>query len=228
MDAVTVLSGRRAGAGHLLALLRNIESVAPCDTAPVGTDDVAAVLDQAESEARGAGRSLLVVAATPDMPIETIERAMLSRPGMRAVFVMRRQIDAYVSLAKAKAMNAWRDTDLTPVKVKLDAARFADWLDAQQAWYAHWADWLERRALPRPILRYESHLTLPPETVLRRFASTVGQVGLTLKVPAALPYPGLVRQDRETVAAFRVRNWPDFSRAINEMGLERRAFGYPL
>ena len=45
---------------------------------------------------------------------------MLGRSGMRAIFVIRRQIDAYVSLAKAMAMDAWRDTDLTPVKVKLD------------------------------------------------------------------------------------------------------------
>ena len=68
----------------------------------------------------------------------------------------------------------------------------------------------------------------PPEAVLRRFASAAAQVGITVRVPSDLPHPGLVKQDRETAAAFRVKNWPEFSKALVERDIEKRAFGYPI
>ena len=147
---------------------------------------------------------------------------------MRAILVVRRQIDTYVSLAKATALDAWRETDLTPVKVKLDPQRFSTWLDEQENWYAHWKAWLERRAFPLPILRYETHLSVPADAVLRRFAATAAQVGITLRVPPALPFTGLKKQDREKAVALKVKNWPEFSRALTELGIEKRAFGYPI
>lgn len=229
MDGITIITGPRSGAGHLFALLRNIEAAAPRDGLfAAGTDDLAARIDAAEGEASTEHRSLLVLKATNAMSRETVERDLLGRPGMRGIVVVRRQIDAYVSLAKATALGAWRDTDLTNVKVKLDPEHFSNWLVEQEDWYGHWQEWLLRRSFPVPILRYETHLSVPPETALRRFASAAAQVGLTVRVPASLPHPGLVKQDRETAAAFRVKNWPDFSKALIDRGIEKRAFGYPI
>jgi hypothetical protein len=229
VDGVTIITGRRTGAGHLFQLLRNFEAVAPSDGLfAEGWQDAGGRIDLAEFEARAAGQSLIALKATSAMPRDVVERELLGRPGMRAIFVVRRQIDTYVSLAKASALDAWRDTDLTPVKVKLDARRFATWLDEQESWYAHWRAWLERRAFPLPILRYETHLSVPADSVLRRFAATVAQVGITVRVPPALSFDGLKRQDREKAVALKVRNWPEFSRALTELGIEKRAFGYPI
>ena len=193
-----------------------------------GHTDVGARMDAAEAEARAEGKSLLVIKATSAMPREIVERELLGRTGMRAVMVVRRQIDAYVSLAKATALGAFRDRDLTGVKVRLDPAHFAAWLDEQEDWYGHWQEWLLRRSFPAPILRYETHLAGPAESALRRFVAAAAQVGITVRVPAALPHGGLVRQDRETAAASRVRNWVEFSKALVERDIEKRAFGYPI
>ena len=229
MDGVTVITGPRTGAGHLFALLRNFEAVAPRDGLFAdAASDLSGRIDLAEAEAQGERKSLLVLKATSALPRDVVERDILSRSGMRTIFVIRRQIDAYVSLAKAMAMNAWRDTDLTPVKVKLDAARFGRWLDAEEAWYAHWKAWLEKRAFPLPVIRYETHLNVPADSVLRRFSSTLAQVGLTVRAPATLPFAGLKQQDREKIIALKVKNWPEFSRGLTELGIEKRAFGYPL
>jgi hypothetical protein len=229
VDAITIITGPRTGAGHLFALLRNIETVAPRDGLFVDSHaDATAKVDAAEAEARAAGKSLLVVKATSAMPRDVVERELLGRTGMRAVVVVRRQIDAYVSLAKATALNAFRDRDLTGVKVRLDPAHFATWLEEQEDWYGHWQEWLLRRSFPVPILRYETHLAVPPESALRRFASAAAQVGITVRVPSTLAHPGLTRQDREPAAAFRVKNWVDFSKALLERDIEKRAFGYPI
>ncbi|MBN9304458.1 MAG: hypothetical protein BGO82_12890 [Devosia sp. 67-54] len=229
MDGITVITSRRSGAGHLFALLRNFEAVAPSDGLFAdGGQDAGGRIDLFELEARAGQKSLIVLKATPALARDTIEAALLGRPGMRAVFVLRRQIDTYVSLVKATALDAWRDTDLTPVRVKLDAGHFASWLDEQEAWYAHWKSWLERRALPAPALRYETHLTLPPDAVLRRFAATAAQLGISLRMPAALPFAGLRQQDREKAVALKVKNWPEFSKALVGRGIEKRAFGYPV
>lgn len=229
MDAVTIITGPRSGAGHLFALLRNIEAVAPHDGLFADSaNDAAANINAAEAEARTEHKSLLVLKATSALPREMVERDMLGRPGMRGIVVVRRQIDAYVSLAKATILGAWRDTDVTNAKVKLDADHFANWLVEQEDWYGHWQEWLLRRSFPVPILRYETHLNVPPDTALRRFASAAAQVGLTVRIPSELPHAGLVKQDRETAAAFRVKNWSDFSKALIERGIEKRAFGYPI
>ena len=79
-----------------------------------------------------------------------------------------------------------------------------------------------------PIIRYETHLTVPVESVLRRFQSTTAQVGISLRMPLSFPHEGLVRQDREKAVAFKVKNWPEFSKALTEHGVEKRAFGYPI
>lgn len=229
MDGVTIITGPRTGAGHLFALLRNFEAVAPRDGLFAdGATDLGGKIDLAEIEARSERKSLLVLKATSALPREMVERDMLSRNGMRTIFVVRRQIDAYVSLAKAMAMDAWRDTDLTPVKVKLDATRFGRWLEGEEAWYAYWKGWLEKRAFPVPVIRYETHLNVPAESVLRRFSTTLAQVGITVRPPASLPFEGLKQQDREKTVAFKVKNWPEFSRGLTELGIEKRAFGYPL
>ena len=69
---------------------------------------------------------------------------------------------------------------------------------------------------------------VPPEAALRRFVAAAAQVGISLKVPPSLPHPGLKRQDLGKAAAFKVANWPVFSKALIERGLEKRAFGYPI
>lgn len=229
MDGITVITGPRTGAGHLFALLQNLEAVAPGDGLFADTlQDAGGRLDLLELEARGAGKSLIVLKATSALSYDFVEQQMLGRPGMRAIFVVRRLIDSYVSLVKATALDAWRDVDLTPVKVKLDAGRFAQWLSEQEAWYSHWKAWLEKRGMPLPILRYETHLTVPTASVLRRFQSAAGQVGITVRMPLSFPHPGLKRQDREKAIAFKVKNWPEFSRALSDLGIEKRAFGYAI
>jgi hypothetical protein len=229
VDGITIITGPRSGAGHLFALLRNIEAVAPHDglLATEGKDATAHI-DGAEAEARAEHKSIIVLRATSAIPRDVVERDLLGRHGMRAIVVVRRQIDAYVSLAKATLLGAWRDTDVTNAKVKLDPDHFANWLVEQEDWYGHWQEWLLRRSFPVPILRYETHLAAPPDIALRRFASAAAQVGLTVRLPTELPYPGLVKQDRETAAAFRVKNWSDFSKALIDRGIEKRAFGYPI
>ena len=229
MDGVTIITGPRTGAGHLFALLENFEAVAAGDGLFADSlQDASGRIDLFELEARAAGKTLIVLKATPALSREFVEQQMLGRPGMRAIFVVRRLIDSYVSLAKATALDAWRDTDLTPVKVKLDPQRFAKWLTEQEAWYDHWTACLGRRGMPLPILGYETHLSVPAESVLRRFQAIVGQVGITVRMPLSFPHPGLKRQDREKAVAFKVKNWPEFSRALSDMGIEKRAFGYPI
>jgi len=229
LDVITLIAGPRSGTGHLLSLLSSVEGVAVRgDLLRDATGDLAASVDAAMDGARADGKALLVLRATSALPREDVERYLLDRPGMRGLFVVRRQVDAYVSLAKARALNAWEGTDLTNVKVKLDAEHFAAWLEEEEAWYTHWKAWLERRAFPTPVLRYETNIVdQPGETVLRRFASAASQVGITVRPPAAVT-TGLVKQDKQRTVAFKVKNWPDFSRGLGERGIEKRAFGYPI
>jgi len=163
------------------------------------------------------------------MPCETVEREIMPRQGMRAMMVVRRQIDSYVSWRKAVELGKWQGVDTTGMRLDLDAGRFAEWLDAQERWYDHWRNYLNRRFLPCPVLRYESDIDRQPaEAVLRRFAAAAAQLGITLRPPGTVTVGGLERQDRARNIGDKVSNWTEFSREVFKRGLEKRAFGYPI
>jgi hypothetical protein len=187
-------------------------------------------LDALEEAAAAAGKRLMSFKIfRHNLPIEPIEREIMPRPGMRVMMVLRKQIDSYVSWRKAVELGKWQGIDTTGMRITLDADRFTEWLDLQERWYDHWRNYLSKRFLPCPVLRYELDIdNQPPDRMLRRFAAAAGQVGVFLRAPTSIAHPGLERQDKGKSLADKVTNWTEFSREIFARGLERRAFGYPI
>jgi hypothetical protein len=163
-----------------------------------------------------------------NLPNEVIEREIVTRHGLRMILVVRKQVDAYVSWRKAIELGRWRDADTTGMRLKLEIDPFERWLDEQERWYDVWRNYLNKRFMPCPVLRYELDIDQPAERVVRRFAAAAAQVGVTLRPPAAITHTGYSKQDRATNMADKVTNWAEFSREIFARGLERRAFGYPI
>lgn len=232
LDTICLITGPRTGANHLMQLGGNL---AELKTFPELFESLAEriepdhVLDRAVVEAQAERKRVLTFKLWHDtLEADTVEQLVLSRPGVRVIFVVRRQIDAYVSWCKAISVHKWHGIDTSAVRLTLDADDFAAWMEAQERWYDRWRNWLNRRFLPCPILRYETDIDQPPEWALRRFSAAAAQVGVTLRVPAALTTTGLVKQDRIKAAADKVDNWPAFSKALVARGLEKRAFGYPV
>ena len=232
LDTLCLITGPRSGANHLMSLGENFAELKPFPelfSTLAERIEPDQVLERAATEARAGHKRVVVFKLWHDtLEAETVEQIILSRPGVRIIFVVRRQIDAYVSWCKAIELGHWRDVDTSAVRLELDAEDFAAWLEAQERWYDRWRNWLSRRFLPSPILRYETDIALPPEATLRRFSTAAAQVGVTLKVPAQLSSTGLTQQDKVRAAADKVLNWPEFSRQISRRGLEKRAFGYPV
>jgi hypothetical protein len=148
---------------------------------------------------------------------------VLNRVGLRAIMVVRKQIDSYIALRRAEEETHGRSGAVT-----LDVDRFDAWLGAQERWYDHWRTYLMRRFLPCPVLRYETDIDQPADRVLKRFAGAAAQLGVTLRVPANIADTGAGREPPPGPMVERVANWPAFSRELSARGIERRAFGYPL
>ena len=163
-----------------------------------------------------------------NLPVDRIEQQIMTRPGLRIILVVRKQIDSYISWRKATTLGIWQGADTTGMPLELDADRFQGWLVQQEQWFAHWKSWFERRFMPVPVLRYETDIDQPVERTLKRFATAAAQVGITLRVPSVVTHQGLERQDRAKALADKVGNWAEFSREIFARGLERRTFGYPI
>ena len=185
----------------------------------------AAWLDAVEATGRDRGKRLMVFSLlSGDLPVETAGEAVLQRPGLRVIMVMRKQIEAYIaSLIAAHPAEA----GAAPVRPAVDVELFAAWLDEQERWHAHWQGWLKRRFLPCPVLRYETDIDQPAGSALRRIAAAAAQVGVTIRMPAKPPAATPARADRPPLGE-TVANWQELNRAIFARGLERRAFGYPV
>jgi hypothetical protein len=189
----------------------------------------AELLEALEAAAKSQGKRVMSFKLfRNNLPLEVIEGQIMPRHGLRAVFIVRKQIDSYISWRKAVELGIWQGADTTGMLLPLDADRFQGWLVQQEQWYRHWKAYLERRFMPIPVLRYETDIDQPPERVLKRFSAAAAQVGITLRPPAAVTHSGLERQDRARSLADKVSNWAEFSREIFARGLERRTFGYPL
>lgn len=232
LDTICLITGPRSGANHLMQLGDNFAELKTFPTlfgSLVDRVEPDKALERAAATAHAEGKRVLAFKLWNDtLDAETVERLVLSRPGVRVVFVVRRQIDAYLSWCKAIELGQWDGADTSSIRLNLDTEEFALWLDAQQRWYDRWRNWLSRRFLPLPILRYETDIDQPPEGALRRFSTAAAQVGITLRTPAAPLSGGLVKQDRVKAPADKALNWPAFSRELSARGLEKRAFGYPL
>src|SRR5690606_14413998 len=113
-------------------------------------------LDALEAASREAGKRLLSFRLWPDdLPLDMVEGEIVPRPGLRAIHVVGRQIDAYVSWRKAVELGRWRDVDTTGTRLALDIDHFEQWLNRMEGWYRHWRELLARRFLPCPVVRYE-------------------------------------------------------------------------
>ena len=163
-----------------------------------------------------------------NMSFDDIEQQIMPRRGLRLVMVVRKQIDAYVSWRKAIELGKWQGVDTTGMRLTLDPDKFEQWLDAQERWFDHWRNYLNRHFLPLPVVRYEIDIDIPTERALRRFISAAGIVGIALRPPATITHHGFERQDKAKLAADKVSNWAEFNREIFSRKLERRAFGYPI
>jgi hypothetical protein len=231
LDTVCLVSSPRTGASHLLSLCDNL---AEAQSFPQLFEPLAerlspeAAMGSAIEATRAAGRRVMLFRLWHDMLSIEEAIAVADRRGVRLVLVMRRQIDAYISWCKAIELGQWRGVDTSELKLRASIDDFVAFMEAQEKWFAHWQTWLSRRYLPIPIVRYETDIDQPPEWALKRLAAAAAQVGITLRVPAALHATGLVKQDRVRAAADKLSNWPQFSRELTARGLEKRAFGYPL
>lgn len=189
----------------------------------------AAWLDALEIATRDAGRRVMAFPLHHDeLPPALVEREIMGRTGLRVVFVVRRQIDSFVAWRRAMALAQLSESGVG-IRLKLQPDDFCHWMEAQERWYGLWRDYLKRRFLPCPVLRYESDIDRqPPEAVLRRFAAAAAQVGITLRPPGPPATRDAPPPVRVGTLSEDVRNWTIFSAEIFRRGLEKRAFGYPL
>jgi len=230
-------AGDRAGGvdAARFPLLRRLTGIAFADARDIRLAEFirarpAAWLDVLEIVARDAGKRVMAFALHhDDLEPWLVEREIMARAGLRVVLVMRRQVDSFVAWRRAAALAQLCDSGTVGLRLKLQPDDFCLWMEAQERWYGLWRDYLRRRSLPCPVLRFESDIDRqPPAAVQRRFAAAAAQLGVTLRPPAPAAGRDVPPPVRVGALAGDVRNWTAFSAEIFRRGLEKRAFGYPL
>jgi hypothetical protein len=205
LDVICLIAAPKAGTERLCEVLEHFGDLASFPNAGES-------LGWLESTALGRGcRVMSFPLFDGDLRVDDLA----NRPDIRFVLVVRKQIDAYLDLLCADGS-----------KPNLDAKALGEWLTAQERWYDRWRNLLNRRGLPCPVLRYESDIEQPAERVMRRFSAAASQLGVLLKLPTTLP--DLPLPPKPPAPIDRVGNWVAFTKDVFALGLERRAYGYPL
>jgi hypothetical protein len=159
------------------------------------------------------------------LTLPQIERKILGRPDVIAMFLRRRPIDAYISHMKARHLQQWSDVDTTDLRIEIDAADYLSWWYACARWYMRLEAecWYRNKALHR--LTYEDDIAIAPAETAQQFCAQLEPYGLgDFTIPDDAQIAGLARQDRNAGLADRVSNWPEFQRELERIGGLDRTF----
>lgn len=141
----------------------------------------------------------------------------LFKLGAVPVIVKRRAIDSYASKLKAQALQQWILRDTTYVPVTADIADFRYWYGRHRAWY----DYLREMAPDAPVLTYEDHIVPGVEALVEHCRAVV-----PFDLGDWTERQGLRVQDRSASVADKIRNWDEFSAALEAEGMLDDAMGY--
>ncbi|NNU80243.1 hypothetical protein HMH01_07300 [Halovulum dunhuangense] len=193
----------------LTAFLRERLGPGGGDTRPLSDlrrSDPAATLSAIRAFTEARGRQVTVFKCFEGQ-MDTVPLVdALAAQGARCVFLLRRPIDCYISLMKARQADSWGGVDTTSMKVRLGARHYAAWHRKVRGYHEDLRDALVARGLDWCTMRYEDAFAGDdPSAALTALAARWGIDLGTAEVAAQG-----IRQDRARSPARKVENWASF------------------
>ncbi|MFK7751110.1 MAG: sulfotransferase [Sedimentitalea sp.] len=164
---------------------------------------------------------------------DDFNRLFYDRPGTLFVFLMRRPIDSFISLMKARSIEKWVTIDTTQMKPELQAESFLTWWGINSDWFLRLQQRLKADNRPFGMLSYEDDVMASVPHLLNRLVAELHVAGFETSVNRThlvkssvkraihkvkgrelFGDMGAMKQDKEKSTAAKVSNWDAFCQDV--------------
>jgi len=162
----------------------------------------------------------IVLKVQPNQVHRQALRQILRTHGVGAIFLVRRRLDQYISLRKARAIGAWFGTDTTDIRPTVGAAQFLAWSGALDDWLSDMAALCRQAGIGAIQFDYEQDLqSVEQSDLAEKLGPRLTQVGLRVKTGDLMGETYFNRQDTGQSPFDKVGNSTELRAALDALGL---------
>lgn len=185
-------------------------------------------LDALASVAREHGKSAMSYKIFPrQLSMDTVGQ-ILDDDRRHPLFLVRRRLDVYISLEKARHSGSWTRSSTVDVRPEVQVEDFLRWAAKTDKWYAETFKASRERAKRIIVANYESDVDVPKRELIGRIHRALGTFGISTTLPGGLKIVRFRRQDRRGHPFEKIANGEALRASLKEAGKLRYALGTPL
>lgn len=150
---------------------------------------------------------------------------ILKRDDVEVVFLKRLPIESYISMLKARESGAWKDSDHTNIKPRIEFNKFVKWYNAKEKWYKNVENILIGCHKHSYTLYYENFTKSDDNENLEYIVSNLLQAKINSysKSTIEVKYT-MKKQDKSKSIKEKVLNWDIFYGLCIEKGWKEKIF----
>lgn len=161
------------------------------------------------------------------LPVSVLEPIVKSRrPAV--LFLVRKRLDVYISLMKAKVASEWSKADTTSTKIDISVEEFLAWSATVDTWYAEMRRVIDEAGLKFLVLGYDQHLKSDKDTVVGLLEKALKKIGVDVPPRLNMPPGAYFKQDKVESPFARIANGDEVEARLRDMGRLDYALEAPL
>ncbi|MBO0811049.1 MAG: hypothetical protein J2P23_03275 [Microlunatus sp.] len=185
-------------------------------------------LDALASVLREQGKSAMSYKIFPrQLSMDTVGQ-ILDDDRRHPLFLVRRRLDVYISLQKARHSGTWTQSSTVDVRPELEIDDFLQWAARTDEWYAEVFKASQERSKKIIVAKYESDVDVPKRELIGRLHSALETFDIRTTLGGALKMVRFKRQDRRGHPFEKIANGEKLRASLREAGQLRYALGTPL
>jgi hypothetical protein len=185
-------------------------------------------LDALATSSRQQGKSAMSYKILPrQLPMDTIGR-ILDDDRRHPLFLVRRRLDVYISLQKARHSGSWTQGRSVYVRPELQVDDFLRWSAETDEWYAEAFKASQERAKRIIVANYESDVDVPKRKLIKGLHRSLRTFGVRTTLDRGVKRARFKRQDRSGDPLDKISNGVALRASLQEAGMLKYALGAPL
>lgn len=185
-------------------------------------------LDTLASVSREQGRSAMSYKIFPrQLPMETLGQ-ILDSEQRHPLFLVRRRLDVYISLQKARQSGSWTRNSTVDVRPEIEIDDFLQWAAGTDDWYAEAFKVAQDRTKRIIVANYDSDVDVPKRELIGRVHRALETYGINTTLGGTLKMVRFKRQDARGLPFEKIANGDALRANLEEAGKLEYALGTPL
>lgn len=185
-------------------------------------------LDALATAAREQGKSAMSYKIFPrQLSMDTIGQ-ILDDDRRHPLFLVRRRLDVYISLQKARQSGSWTQSSTVDVRPEVDVDDFLGWARQTDKWYRDVFKVSQDRGKKVIVANYESDVDVSKGELIERLNTALATFGINTTLGGGRKKVRFNRQDRRGRPFEKIANGEALRASLKEAAKLRYALGTPL